>query len=181
LNINKGMLHNIVTRAGEGGTLLELGSGETSQMFVDYGLKVYSIEHDPEWVGKYPGVNYIYAPLVQFPDEQMHEYFHRMGMLPFWYDHTIVHAAIKNLKYDVLLLDGPQRRFRQNFFLNHAMFDQSVPWFADDMSRPEWFRALLWVARERGMVEFPPIHGIQSPHSWVEFPAQGEINAERTA
>jgi hypothetical protein len=168
-NINKGMWHHILTTVGPGGTLLELGSGETSQLFVDHGLKVYSIEHDPEWVGKYPGVNYIHAPLVEFDPEDLHPYFKRMDCLPAWYDHTKVHEAIDGLKYDALLLDGPQRKFRVNFFLNHAMFDGSVPWFADDLKRPEWYRALMWTATERGRESFPEIHGLQTPHAWCKF------------
>jgi len=173
VTINKGCWHHVLTTVGEGGTLLELGSGETSQRFVNYGLKVYSIEHDPEWVGKYPGVNYIYAPLVRQDEEDFHPYFLRMDCVPEWYDHTIVHNAIKDLKYDALLLDGPQRKYRPGFFYNHAMFDTSVPWFADDMNRPEWFRALLWTAVERGLDSFPEIHGVQTDHAWTVFPAQG--------
>lgn len=175
MNINRGMWHHILTAVGEGGTLLELGSGVTSQEFVDYGLKVYSIEHDPEWIGRYPGVNYIHAPLVQDTTSPFHDYFRKMDCVPEWYDHTIVHEAIKDLKYDALLIDGPQRKYRPMFFYNHAMFNPTVPWFADDMSRPEMYRALLWTARERGMSEFPIIHGIDTAHAWVKFPAQEEL------
>jgi hypothetical protein len=191
--INKGLWHHILTQVGPGGTLLELGSGETSQMFVDYGINVYSIEDDPDWIGKYPGVNYIHAPLVNIADNCK-----RLGMSlnidsgplvyflgpgqcePMWYDISklpnvsgIAGSDTPFIHYDALLLDGPRRRFRPMFHLFWPLFNPGVPWYADDMARPEWYRALLWTAKERNMTTFPEIKGLgPDGHEWCCIPKQ---------
>ncbi|MCI0560002.1 MAG: hypothetical protein MN733_16050, partial [Nitrososphaera sp.] len=173
--INKGMFHHIVTHCqSRRGVLLELGSGETSAKFVEYGLTVYSIEHDPNWIGKYLGVNYIPAPLVK-QEVVMSEYWAKNGIEPYWYDVNAIYSGIEHIMpdgYDALLLDGPLRKYRPLFHWNKNVFSRKVPWFADDMLRPEWVRALLWTCRDRGMSTFPEIQGIDTSHAWVCIPAQ---------
>lgn len=178
--INKGMFHQIITKCQEGNnTLLELGSGETSAKFVERGLTVYSVEHDPEWVGKYPGVNYINAPLVGLfhRGDTRTVYLKKMDCVFEWYDTTKLFEGIKDIEYSAILLDGPQRRYRPMFHYFWPLFNASVPWFADDMNRPEWFRALLWTCIERGMDTFPEIHGIDTPHSWTKIPPKRREHA----
>ena len=171
INVNKGMFHHIVTACqGGSGVLVELGSGETSAHFVDVGLTVYSIEHDEEWIGKYKGVNYIYAPLVPIIVTDF-EYFKKMDCKPEWYDIDKIVDQLPR-EYDALLLDGPQRKYRVNFWYNAHLFRCDVPWFADDMNRPEWFRALYWTCRDRGMDTFPEINGIDTKHAWTKIPPQ---------
>jgi len=171
MNVNKGMYHHIITACHAGnGVLLELGSGETSRLFVEHGIKVYSVEHDTTWLGKYEGVNYIHAPLVPQNDVK-HEYFQKTAN-PYWYDHNVLAKELPE-EYDVLLLDGPPRMFRPMFFYNWAMFRTDVPWFADDLNRPEWYRALLWTCRERGLSTFPEVRGLGSGHEWVVIPPNG--------
>lgn len=167
--INRGMWHHIVTHCqSKRGVLLELGSGETSAKFVEYGLKVYSVEHDEKWLGKYPGVNYIHAPLVPYEMSGTKlDYFTRMNCEALWYDPKILKKQLP-LHYDALLLDGPTRPHRIGFGYFWNLFRSDVPWFADDMSRPEWFRVMLWVVRDRGIDTFPPIYGIDTPHAWCK-------------
>lgn len=170
-NINKGMFHHIVTSCQAGnGTLLELGSGETSRHFVDVGLKVISIEHSPKWLDEIPGVNYVYAPLVPVKTDNYYEtYQAHLGIEPYWYD-----LPKTPKRYDALLLDGPGRKNRSMFWYFKHMFRQDVPWFADDMQRPEWYRTLLHVCKWRGLEAFPEVQGIQSDHPWIKIPAQRE-------
>jgi len=171
MNINKGMFHHIITACQSGnGVLVELGSGETSAKFVEMGLTVYSIEHDPQWIGKYPGVNYIPAPLVK-QAVALPEFFTKCSIVPEWYDVQAIYDGIP-AKYDALLIDGPQRRYRPLFHWNKGAFHRKVPWFADDMARPEWYRAMLWTCRDRGFSTFPEVHGIQTDHAWICIPAQ---------
>ena len=173
VGINKGMFHHILTQCHAGGSVLvELGSGETSAKFVEHGLTVYSIEHDEKWLGKYPGVNYIHAPLVPTYGK-IHEYFTGPGNCStYWYNRKFVEAGLPE-HYDALLLDGPPRSYRPMFLYNWHCFRTDVPWFADDLSRPEWYRALLWLSRDRGLDTFPEVQGLQSEHMWCKIPAQG--------
>ena len=171
MNINKGMFHHIITACQSGnGVLVELGSGETSAKFVEQGLTVYSIEHDPAWIGKYPGVNYIPAPLIKYA-VNMPEWFTKVGVEPEWYDVQAIYDGIPD-KYDALLIDGPARKYRPMFHWNEGAFNSKVPWFADDVNRPEWYRALLYTCRDRGLSTFPEIQGILTNHAWIKIPAR---------
>lgn len=104
------------TYANKNKIILELGSGtgseELSKIFT-----VYSIEHDKNWMDRY-NTNYIYAPLIDG-----------------WYDPQIVEAAISNIKYDLLLIDGPPQHNRQNIKNFMHLFDPTIPWIFDDSER----------------------------------------------
>lgn len=62
-SLGANMIRWISRRFHQGDVLLEFGSGQTTKIFKDMGLDVYSIEEDEEFVGRYEGVNYIHAPI----------------------------------------------------------------------------------------------------------------------
>ena len=73
----------------EGKTIVEFGSGKgTIELTKKW--KVYSIEHDEEWVGAAPDSNYVYAPLGEDG----------------WYDTKKVFDNLPE-KYDCIIVDGP--------------------------------------------------------------------------
>jgi hypothetical protein len=100
-----------------GSTIVELGSGHGSTSELCKHYKLYSIEHDPKFIGLYNS-NYIYAPLIN----------------DFWYDPNIVRNSIPQ-SYDLLLVDGPIAHRRKGFIDNYSIFNQSVPLILDDMQR----------------------------------------------
>lgn len=166
MNINEALFEAIIEAAGPNGKLLELGSGETSGMFVERGLTVTSIEHDEAWIGKYPGVNYIHAPLREIDSEAAMRYFGTKE----WYDTAII-KAYAGAEYDVLFVDGPPRKWRGLFFYNWKLFNTKVPWFFDDTHRPEWYRSILWTAQARGFHDLL-VREISTKRAWIKLEGQ---------
>lgn len=104
-------------------TILELGSGETTQKLIEAGYLMVSVEHDLSWVNKY-GSLYIYAPLKGS-----------------WYDTTLL-GQLKHISYELIIVDGPPahtvetRKRRLGFLENLGLFDSSKPIIVDDCQRP---------------------------------------------
>lgn len=107
----------------EGTNILELGSGHGSaKLSEDY--TVYSVEHDSKWLGKFPGVNYIHAPIKRFWKRKR------------WYS-----VPFKELPehYDLFLIDGPPGKVcrRSNLLHFFDKFDMDCPVIVDDIQRPD--------------------------------------------
>ena len=108
-------------------TILELGSGEGTDVLSEH-FKVYSVEHDSEWVGKYKST-YIHAPLKEHKpvggiggDEPVE-----------WYDPDVLRAQLPK-HYDLLLIDGPPKN-RSGFIKYFELFKADVPMIFDDVHR----------------------------------------------
>ncbi len=112
-----------------GKTILELGSGAGTEELVKR-WKVYSVEHDPDYIGKVPESNYIHAPIVNG-----------------WYEY----GWVEDFQYHCLIVDGPPAALgRQNFIKRMGLFNEEVPWVFDDMHRMSDLRAAAKVASVRG-------------------------------
>lgn len=111
----------INTNLEEGKVILELGSGSgTIELTKKY--KVYSIEHNEKWLNHAKDSNYIYAPIMKYPDYS-------------WYS-LLALKALKGLKYDMILVDGPPGSIgRQGFLHNLNLFDTTMPIIIDDTNR----------------------------------------------
>ncbi len=109
----------------EGSTMLELGSGTMTEEFCKR-YTVYSVEHDPNWVGKYSS-NYIYAPLKE------HKII-RGYTGGFWYDPDILRKELPK-KYDFLLIDGPPTPNRSGIVKYLNLFYTDCPIAIDDIHR----------------------------------------------
>lgn len=112
--------------------VLELGSGSGSATLVNKSWveSVHSIEHDPEYVGKHPGVNYIHAPIVNG-----------------WYDTRVLREQLPE-QYDVILVDGPPGAIgRGGLFSNLDLFDTTKPMVFDDVHRQPEQELIFKVAR----------------------------------
>jgi len=110
-----------------GSTILELGSGAGSAALAEH-FTIYSVEHDKEWVNKYPNVNYIYAPIVHHkPIEGFEKHS--------WYDKDVI-AQTKNLIYSLIICDGPPACIGRAGFLKYiSLFKNDVPILFDDVHR----------------------------------------------
>lgn len=119
----------------EGKTILELGSGAgTDELLKRW--NVVSIEHDASFVsigrggGKYKH-KYIYAPIVfgagsLFTDD--------VG----WYDKDAIAKGIHKLKYDLILVDGPNGTFGRGGFVSNIHLFEKVPIAIDDLQNDKY-------------------------------------------
>jgi hypothetical protein len=119
------------------GTILELGSGATTGLIKEH-REVYSIEDNPDWVGKYNDKeHYVYAPRENG--------FYDKGVL------------VNLPRYDVLFVDGPAHDSRIDRFVdNIRFFRPDVPWFFDDTAHAAFEPGLqrLQAVRGKTMIRF---------------------------
>jgi len=120
-------IHSVLPK---GSTILEFGSGEgTAYLAKDYTM--YSVEQD--WVGKYNST-YINAPIRGYSDTFPTPVID--GPQKGWYDSNIVLDAIKNIKYDLILIDGPNGEIGRGGFINILDdIDTDVMLIFDDVHR----------------------------------------------
>lgn len=118
-SISKKMFNWIINNIQSGSTILELGSGTGTIELSKY-YNMISIEHDEKWLNLCKNSKYIYAPL-------------KNG----WYDINILKNELKNIKYDVILIDGPPKKYsdRKLFIDNIDLFDKNVIFLIDDTQR----------------------------------------------
>lgn len=117
----------LIDNLPKGSTLLELGSGENSSTLSSH-FKVYSIEHDPEWLNKY-NTKYIHIPIAE----------HKHGP---WYDRKIV-AKVLPSHYDAVLVDGPPAnigRWPFYTYFDACGFKHDVPYVLDDVNRASEYK-----------------------------------------
>lgn len=120
--ISKELLTWLSSNIPEGSVILELGSGEGTQDLVK-NYKVYSIEHDIDWIDFVSESHYIYAPLRQYTYGR-------------WYDIQCLKHKLPKY-YDVILVDGPPRTGRLGFLHNLDLFNTDVPIIVDDTHRKD--------------------------------------------
>ena len=120
--------------------ILELGSGPATGLLSKY-YTVYSVENDKKWINKYKS-KYIHVPLKHddnpvktFP---MHKY---------WYNGKILKEKIKDIKYDLLLIDGP-KKFRSGLLRNLDIIDKNAIIIFDDTHRESDCRIMEIVAKK---------------------------------
>ena len=99
-SINRNCYDAIRCILPEGSTILEFGSGAVSfELAKNY--KVFSIENDKEYLNKYLNVNYIHAPIKDIKPVSFCLQHTR------WYDKSVIKKKLVEIKYDLLLIDGP--------------------------------------------------------------------------
>ena len=116
----------------EGSTILELGSGHTTDIMAKH-YTMYSVEHDLKWVDKYNST-YLHVPLKEHKAIKNHRHTR-------WYDADILKWKLRGIKYDLLLVDGPPIT-RSGFFKYMELFDSNAIWIFDDSNRGSDARVL---------------------------------------
>ena len=140
--IDGGVLAAIERLVPEGGTVLELGSGDGTAALVER-YTVYSVEDDEAWVGHCEGATYIHAPFT-IPEEKR----------PGWYDVDALRQGLPET-YDLLLIDGPAGHKGRDGILHHLdLFRTDVPILVDDTVRSHEAD----IARELAMRLNRPMH-----------------------
>lgn len=116
-NICKEMFDFISDKLEAGSTILEFGSGEGSTGQLSKLYKMHSIEHDKKYVDAYDST-YCWAPIDQNTN---------------WYSLNIVEKFLSDVKYDMVLIDGPvgsEPRF--GAWHNHELLDLKGKWLIID-------------------------------------------------
>ncbi len=116
----------------EGCTILELGSGQgTAELAQHYHM--ISVEHDKKFLNLYPS-SYIHAPIVNG-----------------WYDTRILEQQLKDLSYDLILVDGPTGAIGRGKFLDNLhLFNFAVPIIFDDTNRIPEYELCIKTAEKLG-------------------------------
>lgn len=119
------------SRLGDRAVVLELGSGEGTERLVRMARKVYSVEHDEAWLGKY-GSTYIHAPIVDG-----------------WYDRAALEGKLPEHP-DCVIVDGPPGAIGRQGMLRHLDLFGSAPLLVDDVHRPSEMELAKCLAGKRG-------------------------------
>jgi len=128
-SITKELFDFIRSELPEGKVLLELGSGWGSSQFSQY-YTVYSIEHNPRWLGKY-NTNYIHVPIKNK-----------------WYNPEILKKKLPD-NYDLILVDGPPGFIGRNGFYTHLnLFNTDLTIIFDDVDRKTEYELMIRVGQK---------------------------------
>lgn len=138
--IGNNMMALILATIPAGATVLELGSGAGTETLAE-NFHVFSIEHDPAWIGLYDST-YIYTPYVSG-----------------WYCARMLNGRLPAM-YEALIIDGPPGdRFPMARYLD--IFDLTAAIFIDDINRHETWLLGQVIANRAGrpLQEFPEDDG----------------------
>lgn len=129
----------ILQNLPRGATMLEFGSGPGTTRFVEK-FQVYSIEHDLKYLDVEPRSTYVHAPIVVNPNNIR------------WYDEEIVRNFICDLKYDLVLVDGPLGSIGRSGIKNilDVLKTENIPVIFDDVNRPEELKLMVEVSQILG-------------------------------
>ena len=128
-SIDEGLFDFIRSELPEGKVLLELGSGWGSGQFSQY-YTVYSIEHNPRWLGKYD-TNYIHVPIKNK-----------------WYNPDILKENLPD-NYDLILVDGPPGfTGRHGFYTHLDLFKTNLTIIFDDVHRKAEYELMIRVGQK---------------------------------
>lgn len=131
--LNDSVLKYIIDNFNKGSTILEFGSGHGSAKLAEH-FNLFSVEHDKHWMNLYEKVNYIYAPIKEHKEV-------KKVIGKYWYDWRILEPQIRNLEYDLIIVDGPPARFGRAGFLKYMIpLKRVVPIIFDDLDRGDDFK-----------------------------------------
>jgi hypothetical protein len=134
-SIDRSCYDFILSILPKGSTILEFGSGfGTGYLSQDYNM--ISVENNIDWINRFTS-NYIYAPIINYnsrnpaPEgfEDQTAWYHRQPL-----------EFISNIKYDLILIDGPEGKYGRAGILQHLdLLNTNVPIIIDDISRKAEF------------------------------------------
>ena len=152
----------------EGKTILEFGSGHGTDALSKH-YKMISVENQPEWVGKFDS-HYIEVPIKPYSENNQ---ILTKGLLESeitlnvpdnmppdlpgehsplqkgWFDHILLSEKIKDLKYDLILVDGPNGAIGRGGFLKYLnIFNTDLPVIFDDINRESEMQLMVKISEK---------------------------------
>jgi hypothetical protein len=125
-SISKKLFKKITEILPYNSTILELGSGAgTNELSKLY--NIISVENDKEYINKYNS-KYIEVPLVNLTDNKLIDFPEDIT----WFDSQVFKEKIKDLKYDLILIDGP-KGFRGGLWYVKEILSKDVIYVFDDI------------------------------------------------
>ncbi|MDY7055164.1 tetratricopeptide repeat protein [Limnospira fusiformis] len=132
--ISEDLLIYILEILPVGSTILELGSGTGTFELSKY-YNMVSIEHNQDWLNKCNS-HYIYAPLID----------------DMWYDENVVRRELRNIDYNLILVDGPPQHRRKGLLNYLNLFNWNVPIILDDVNRRCDMNVAIDLAKHLGKI-----------------------------
>lgn len=117
-------------------TILEIGSGMGTHVLSKF-YNIVSIESKTEWLNKFRS-KYIHVPVVEFVSE-------KFGKTT-WLDSEILKEKLKNIEYDLLIVDSGGDRVA--IYDNMHLFNTDIPIIFDDTMNPEYLKCATLVAEK---------------------------------
>tara|TARA_B100001113_G_scaffold198174_2_gene162342 strand:- start:473 stop:982 length:510 start_codon:yes stop_codon:yes gene_type:complete len=133
ISISSQCVEFIKEQLPDGGTILELGSGQGTVWLADLGYTMYSVENQLEWCDKFPNhTTYINCKLKYYDDNYTAP---PMVEQRAWFDPDDLFPNLPD-SYDLILIDGPGGPFGRGGFLKHIdKFNTDVLMIFDDINR----------------------------------------------
>jgi hypothetical protein len=127
-SISVALYEYLLENLPKGKTILELGSGWGSGQLIKH-WNVWSVEDKKKWFQMYNQQS-VLCPIVDG-----------------WYDTDLLGYFLRDLDYDLLLVDGPYLN-RQGIVTNLHLFDTTVPILFDDIKRQEGLEIMKAVSKK---------------------------------
>jgi hypothetical protein len=119
-SITKECFDKIIEILPFGSTILEIGSGNSTNILSEF-YNMISLESNPEWMNKFKS-EYHLIPLKMFKSEIFGE--------TNWLDADILRPVLKDLNYDLLMIDSGGDRVGIYDFIH--LFKTNIPIIFDD-------------------------------------------------
>lgn len=135
-SITKECFGKIIEILPFGSTIMEIGSGHSTRLLSKF-YTMISLESSEQWMNKYNS-HYIYAPIVEMESAEF-------GKTK-WIDRNVIEEQIKDLNYDLLLIDSGGDRV--GIYDNLDMFKTNVPIIFDDTMCDSYIKCATLTAQK---------------------------------
>ena len=135
-SITKECFAKIIEILPFGSTIMEIGSGHSTRLLSKF-YNMISLESSEQWMNKYDS-HYIYAPIVEMESV-------KFGKTK-WIDRNVIEEQIKDLNYDLLLVDAGGDRV--GIYDNMDMFKTNIPIIFDDTMNESYVRCATLIAHK---------------------------------
>lgn len=135
-SITKECFDKIVEILPFGKTILEIGSGNSTKILSEF-YNIISIESNHKWMNKYNS-KYIYIPIKKMVSEEFGE--------TNWLDIDILKTNIKDINYDLLLVDAGGDRV--GIYDNIDLFKNNIPIIFDDTMNETYLKCAVMISKK---------------------------------
>ena len=135
-SISKDCFDKIIEILPFGSTILEIGSGNSTDILSNF-YNMISIESNPEWMNQFKS-KYHLVPFKKIKSELWGE--------TNWLDVDILTDVIKDIKYDMLIVDAGGDRVGIYDYIH--LFNTNIPIIFDDTMNEDYLKCANMVANK---------------------------------